>query len=394
MVNKSIKIPEDWKTVKLGDIIRLEYGRGLTEAERKEGKYPVFGSNGIVGYHSEFLIRKPGIIVGRKGTIGAITWSDENFWPIDTTYFIEVKNKDIDLKWLYFKLIFLDLSRLNTATGTPGLNRDLAYSQIIQLPLLNEQRAIAQVLFTVDEAIQKAEESIQKTERLKKGMMQRLLTRGIGHKKFKETEIGRIPDGWEVEKLDNIAIEITDGSHFSPKEDKKGEYRIATVANIKENQIDIDSCKRISKENYNTLVKNGCKPNKGDILFSKDGTVGLTFTFRQNEDIVLLSSIAIIRPKENLYPEYCAYVLKSQFVWRQIIGSKRGTGLRRIILKDLNGIKIPLPSLPEQQRIASILSAIDKKLELERSRKEKIERIKKGLMNDLLTGRKRVKLRD
>ena len=80
------KIPKEWKVVRMEDIFSLEYGRGLTEKDRERGNYPVYGSNGIVGFHSKYLVRGPGIIVGRKGTIGAATWSDKDFWPIDTTY--------------------------------------------------------------------------------------------------------------------------------------------------------------------------------------------------------------------------------------------------------------------------------------------------------------------
>jgi type I restriction enzyme S subunit len=262
----------------------------------------------------------------------------------------------------------------------------------IPLPPLPEQRRIAEVLGTVDSAIQKVDGAIERTERLKQGLMQKLLTEGIGHERFKETKVGMVPEEWDVVRLEDVSVKITDGSHYSPKVTKNGKYRIATVANIKENQIDIDSCKKISNKDYEMLVKNGCKPQLGDILFSKDGTVGLSFSYKQNKDLFLLSSIAIIRPKDNLFSDYCTYILKSPSVFRQIIGSKRGTGLRWIILKDLYRIRIPFPPLPEQHLIAEILSTVDHKLELERRRKEKLDKVKKGLMNELLTGRKRVNL--
>ena len=207
----------------------------------------------------------------------------------------------------------------------------------------------------------------------------------IDHISFKQTTIGEVPKDWEVVRLGDACVQITDGSHFSPKEDGNGEYKIATVANIKENYIDIDSCKRISKKDYIMLVKNGCKPKIGDVLFSKDGTVGLSFSFKQNLDLVLLSSIAIIKPKENLHSDYCAYVLKSHFVFQQIVGSKRGTGLRRIILQDLKRVKLPLPPLPEQRKIAEILSTVDLAIEKIEYAIEKTQRLKKGLMQELLT---------
>ncbi|MFZ3169926.1 MAG: restriction endonuclease subunit S [Candidatus Methanoperedens sp.] len=200
------------------------------------------------------------------------------------------------------------------------------------------------------------------------------------------TEIGEMPQGWRVVRLGDASLNITDGSHFSPKETKNGNYRIGTVANMTENQIDIDSCKKISKEDYEMLVKNGCKPKIGDVLFSKDGTVGLSFAFKQNDDIVLLSSIAIISPKESLYPDYCACVLKSPLVFKQIEGSKRGTGLKRIILHDLKRFQIPLPPLPEQRRIAEVLGTVDSAIQKVGGAIESTERLKKGLMQRLLTG--------
>lgn len=176
------RVPEEWEAMRLGNVISLEYGKGLIESQRKNGKYPVFGSNGIVGYHNEFLVIGPGIVVGRKGTIGAINWSDGNFWPIDTTYFVKPVRDDIDLRWLSYKLISLNLSKLNMATGTPGLNRDLAYSQVILLPPLSEQRRIAEILSTVDKKLELERHRKEKLERTKKGLMNELLT---GRKRVK-----------------------------------------------------------------------------------------------------------------------------------------------------------------------------------------------------------------
>jgi type I restriction enzyme S subunit len=265
----------------------------------------------------------------------------------------------------------------------------------VQCPKLFEQQQIASILSTIDEAIQKTDEVIAKTERLKKGMMRELLTKGIGHKEFKDTEIGRIPKEWEVVNLEGACVEITDGSHWSPKQVERSEYRIATVANLRETYVDIDSCKFISEEDYMRLVKEGDVPRKDDILFSKDGTIGIAFTFKQDSyKIGLLSSIAIIRPNhELLFSDFGAYALKSPNILMQITGWKTGTALRRIILDSLKRLKIMLPPLHEQRRIASILLSADDRLELLRKERTKLERIKKGFMNELLTGRIRVGVR-
>lgn len=156
-------------------------------------------------------------------------------------------------------------------------------------------------------------------------------------------------------KLGEVCKKITDGSHFSPISMKNG-FPIATIKNMSDRSIDIRSCRRISKNDFATLIKNGCSPTKGDILFSKDGTVGKNFVYSQNEQIVLLSSIAIITPnKDKIDSWYCSYVLKSPYVLDSIIRSKTGSAITRIVLKDIRELKIPLPPLGEQKKMVEIL---------------------------------------
>jgi type I restriction enzyme, S subunit len=197
--------------------------------------------------------------------------------------------------------------------------------------------------------------------------------------KYKETEVGEIPEEWRVMSLSEASLEITDGSHFSPREDKNGQYHIATVANITDGKIDVESCKKVSKGDYELLVRNGCKAERGNILFSKDGTVGICFVFDQEEGVALLSSIAIIRPKEILDSTFGSYVLRSHKVLTRIEGAKTGTGLKRIILKDLKGISIPLPPLHEQHAIASVLLTVDDAIAKANEAIEKTKKVKNGL---------------
>ena len=155
---KKTEIPEKWINIELGKKFSLEYGKGLIGKSRKEGKYNVYGSNGVIGSHNDFLIEGPGIIIGRKGSIGEVVWSENNFWPIDTTYFIKLIDSSVDLRFLYYKLISLKLQKMNSATGTPGLNRDVVYAKETYFPKLKEeQTAIAKILSTTDEALEALE---------------------------------------------------------------------------------------------------------------------------------------------------------------------------------------------------------------------------------------------
>jgi len=122
-------IPEGWEAKKLGDVIELAYGRSLTADERRGGQIPVYGSAGIVGYHDSALAKGPGIIVGRKGNVGSIHWSEDDFFAIDTVFFVQTS---LSLYYCCFNL--RDQNFLNTDAAVPGLNRNQAYRNLILVP--------------------------------------------------------------------------------------------------------------------------------------------------------------------------------------------------------------------------------------------------------------------
>lgn len=164
-------------------------------------------------------------------------------------------------------------------------------------------------------------------------------------------------EGWEEKKLGDVCEEITDGSHFSPKSTNNEKYPYVTVRDIVNDEIDFINCKFINEEDYQILIKNGCKPNLGDILFSKDGTVGKVSLINYEKEFVVLSSLAIIRPNHKLIdPYFLKYVLKSPEFIKTAIGQKTGVAIRRIILKNLKQICVNYPkSLEEQKKIVAIL---------------------------------------
>ncbi len=139
-----------WPTFDVKQLMSLEYGRPLPKGFRnKNGIYPVAGSNGIDGYHDEWLVEGPGIVVGRKGSAGKVTWFESNFWPIDTTYFVR-HAKCCNKRWVYYFLLYSKISDLATMTGVPGLNRNDVYRLRISLPPLSEQQRIVDILDQAD----------------------------------------------------------------------------------------------------------------------------------------------------------------------------------------------------------------------------------------------------
>lgn len=261
----------------------------------------------------------------------------------------------------------------------------------LALPPLQEQQKIAEILSTVDDKIDVIDQQINETQALKKGLMQRLLTKGIGHTEFKNSPLGEIPKSWEVVKLEQYSEKITDGSHFSPTPQQNTGFYIATVKDMMNAKFNMNKCANITKNDFEDLDRNGCKPLINDVLFSKDGTIGKTFVYKENQKIVLLSSVAIIRlKKQKLNSDFVCQVLKSDIFYKQLEGLKSGSAIRRLVLKAIKEIKIPTPSIEEQYKIASILNSIDEKLEVLSDKKIHYQELKQGFMQQLLTGKIRV----
>ena len=139
---RELELPAGWARTKFGEIYELAYGKSLTKGARNtDGKYPVYGSNGIVGHHDAFLVEGPALVVGRKGAAGAVSFSTRPCWPIDTTYYLR-ESEHIDIRFSFYLLTSLRLNQFDRSTAIPGLNRDDAYDLVVRLPPLSEQNRI------------------------------------------------------------------------------------------------------------------------------------------------------------------------------------------------------------------------------------------------------------
>ncbi len=168
-------IPENWEVKRLGEEIELCYGKRLIGDKRVSGNVPVYGANGIIGYTNKALVKGPGIIIGRKGSVGEVRFSKTDFWPIDTTYYVKLKSKGDITFWFYF-LSNINLTQLSSHSAVPGLNREQVYQIKKGIPPLREQHTIAKVLSDMDSEIEAVQAKMDKLKQIKQGMMQVLLT--------------------------------------------------------------------------------------------------------------------------------------------------------------------------------------------------------------------------
>ena len=196
-----------WVKCKLGDICTLNYGKSLTATNRVAGDIPVYSSAGITGSHNVALVQSKGIIVGRKGSVGTVYYSDKPFYCIDTAYYILPDDEKYDFKWLYYRLKSLHLDKLNEDSAVPGLNRETAYAQKFSLPPLAEQRRIAGILGAIDD-------KIENNRRINTNL--ELQAQAL----YKQWFVDNRKDDWEGKKLSDFFNVVTGkkDANFSTKD--------------------------------------------------------------------------------------------------------------------------------------------------------------------------------
>jgi len=290
-----------WLTPKIGQIISLEYGKSLPKEKRNsDGGFTVAGSNGPDGFHSEKLIDGPGIVIGRKGSAGKITWYEKDFWPIDTTFYVRPKT-NIDLKWLYYFLTKLELERLAIITGVPGINRNAIYGLNIPFPPPSEQKRIVEILDQADALRKKRAEADQLAERIIPALFYKMF--GDPGSMIK-ISIGELIDKKHI----IIHKDGNFGSDYPRKSDFSEEGVLFLGANLIDDNgfIDYEKAPKLNYEKAKKL-KFGWVINN-DVLLAHNATVGRTAIIEDsNEEMLIGTSLTCFRTDAKLLNPYYLY---------------------------------------------------------------------------------------
>ncbi|RLG45301.1 MAG: hypothetical protein DRN90_07875 [Thermoproteota archaeon] len=424
------KVPIDWEVVKLGGICDFKRGfsyrssqitkeptsiRFITindikkEGGLKKGAEKIYLKDDVNVEPDLFLNEgdiliantdmSKGFIIGAPILIKGLHEQDKRLvYSMDLTKLVFDENT-VNSTFLFYLLTYKPVRQkmksFAQGTNVLHLNHKLAMNLKIPFPPLEEQGLIAGILYSMDEAIRAVDASIAKYERLKRGLMQELLTKGIGHKEFREeTEIGKIPREWEVIKLRDIILEAKPGFACG-KRDENGII-----------QLRMDSIKTDGWINTEAFVKIPLPDNvdnyllkPGDILFvNTSGSydlIGKTALFRgEFAKCVYSNHLTRIRVREEITSStwvfYTLMRLWQKGLFKALCNVQAG-GQKNVKTSTLLNICIPLPPLEEQRYIAEILSSVDKVIEEKKRKKRRLERMKKAITDLLLTGKVRVR---
>ncbi len=382
----SVEIPEGWAGDTVANLIQKVSGsiaRKLkTNEYRSEGRIPIVdqGADFICGYTDDdsALCRSPLPLIVFGDHTRYLKYIDFNFAiGADGTQLIR-PIPGIDVKFFYYALCGIDLE-------SEGYSRHFRYlkEKSVLLPPLSEQRRIAEILSSVDDAIAATQAVIDQTRTVKQGVLKRLLTKGIGHTRFKQTEIGEIPEEWEVKTLGEVGRIIT-GKTPSTKDPSLwgGEIPFVTPSDLNESVY----CGAVGR----TLTELGRKTGKvipaGGVLVTCIASIGKMAI--SERDCLTNQQINAIIPNSQVCSEFLYYAILQRL---DVLKNLSGTTAVPIINKSVfSEFPVALPRPPEQSQISGALSGIDCKLVASEAEISQLQALKLALMSDLLTGRTRV----
>lgn len=409
------ELPIEWEIVKQVDVATFFNGRAYKLTEWETEGTPVIRLQNLTGtgkdyYYSNLALPEHqycdngDLLYMWSATFGPVWWKGEKAIYHYHIWKIEHDNKRLDRYFHFYLLDDVTIRMKNESHGSTMLHVTKGGMEklLIQLPPLPEQQKIAEILSTVDDKIDVIDQQISETQALKKGLMQRLLTKGIGHTEFKDSPLGEIPKSWEVMKFselisDGVISKIQDGNHGEahPVSDDFVEegipFIMANCISIS-NKLNLDKAKRISFNQYKSLRIGFSELN--DVLLTHKGTVGLTAIVEQKHGSLMLTPQVTyyrIGDETILNRKYLYYYFQSSIFQNLIEKFSKQSTRAYIGITNQKNLLITLPNDSiEQVKIAAILSSVDEKFEVLGEKKINYQELKQGLMQQLLTGKIRV----
>jgi len=412
-------VPDGWEVKRLGDIsdvvtkgttpksyttsgINFIKVESLTESGKLDAtKFAYISDETYFTELKRSQLKEGDLLISIAGSLGRSVIVDKKHLPANTNQAVSIvrlREKDIDRRYCLFfvnsEYIKNEIRSLQTVGAQPNLSLKQVSEFQIHTPSVHEQQKIASILTSVDEVIEKTQSQINKLQDLKKGTMNELLTKGIGHTEFKDSPVGKIPVEWEVKSISSLINTISGYAFSSSEFVERGRLciRMGTLYNSKfrENRSPV-----YVPESFMDKYKR-FNVTTGDLLMSMTGTAGkrdygfiveVPETFQGG---LLNQRVIKIVSKQSTSKKYILQLMRSRLYLEKLYSFGSGTKQANLSVAQISGILVPIPSFDEQEKIGTAILSIEHTIEEKQRKLEQTQSLKKSLMQDLLTGKVRV----
>ena len=331
------------------DVLEIKNGRNQKNVKNPNGKYPIYGRGGIMGYADDYICEAGTVIIGRKGSINNPIYVEEPFWNVDTAFGLSAKREILMPRYLYYFCQYFDFERLNKAVTIPSLTKSDLLKIELELPTIETQKKIVDRLIKVEQIIQLKKRELQKLDTLVKSRFAEMFGDPI-----------RNPKGWKVVTIGDIVTEVRYGTSKPAVEG--GKYPYLRMNNLTaDGHLDLNDLKYIDISD-DEVEK--CVVRKGDVLFNRTNSidlVGKTAVFDLQDDMVIAGYIIRVRLNEKILPEVLSQYMNLEAL-KDILRSmaKGAVNQANINAQELQSIRVYVPDIELQKQFVEMKDQVDK----------------------------------
>ena len=342
------------ETKKFIDILEIYNGKNQKSVENPDGKYPIYGSGGVMGRADEYICPAETVVIGRKGSINNPIFVTEPFWNVDTAFGLVARKEILLPKYLFYFCRYFDFEKLNTTVTIPSLTKANLLKIEIPIPSIIEQKSIVTKLNLLTDMIQQHQEQLTKLDELIKARFVEMFGDPSDN-----------AEGWPILSLNDIISTIESGWSGNGKQRKKapGEIAVLKVSAVTKGYFIPTECKVLDDQSN---IKKYVFPQKGDLLFSRANTremVGATALINQDyPELILPDKLWKIQFSENVDVVYMKYILSSKTIRDLFSAASTGTSgsMYNVSMEKFRSIVVPIPPLSLQNQFADFVAEVDK----------------------------------
>ena len=350
----------NWKNGELGDFVTLKRGFDLPQQKREDGQVPIFSSSGITGTHSTAMVKAPGVITGRYGTIGEVFYAAKDFWPLNTTLFVEDFHGN-DAKFIYYFLKTLEWSKFTSASAVPGINRNTVHKEIVSLPDIETQRRIASTLSMFDEKIKINTEINDNLADLLQTIYQERFSNDI-----LAVNQGVLSDICSYSR-DKVAVsELNVSTYFSTENMLSGKAGSTEATSLP------TTAQRTACHKGDTLISN-IRPYFKKIVYC-EGNCGCS------------TDVLCFTPSQPRYSTYLFSTLYADKFFAFMVAGSKGTKMPRGDKQQIMTYPVVLPSEEELARFNTIASPLLEQIYSNRAENKRLSILRDTLLPKLMSG--------
>ncbi len=397
----------EWRQATLGDVLTLQRGFDLPETQRVDGPYPVIASTGSVGTHTAAMVRGPGVVIGRSGSLGGGQLIRSDFWPLNTTLWVR-DFKGNDVRFCYYLLKSLDLATFNAGSGVPTLNRNHIHPLPVRVPVdTQEQQAIGRTLGALDDKIELDRRMNETLDAMSRALFRSwfvdfdpVRAKADGRDpglpqhvaelfpdRFEVSELGEVPDGWRVATLEDISDKPEYGYTASANDEHVGPNFLRITDINKRPWIEwasVPYCPIASREREKYRL------DEGDILIARMADPGHAALIEEPVDAVFASYLIRFRPLDKRYGRFLQYWVRSEKYWELVRARGAGTTRASLNAKVLRRFQLALPPVPVAEAFSNHAGVMRDRLVASVREAQTLAALRDALLPKLVSGDLRV----